>query len=360
PGFDTTRLLTSWVSLPSFRSPPERHHLATPVFDSLRDKLNANPAIQSASFFHTPVTMGGTLYINGMARAFPTAVAVAAVDERYFSTIGLRLLRGRDFSTTDDERAPLVTIVSESFGRMMSNGGNPLGSRVQRFYGTEPNEPFPLIEVVGVVPDVITDVARLQPLVMYMALAQERHPGWSRDLVLRPTSSLTDAARETLAIIKSIDPPLTPAANTTPLRTVDQEVLAGMAPQRLAFVVLSALGGIALLLTVLGTYVLAESMAVARTREMGVRAALGANQRQVAMIVVTETARLVGAGLAAGLFLTWLAGGTVRAFLFRVEPLDSFTLLSVAGTILVLSLIVTLSPALAVARVDLTRLMRDE
>jgi predicted permease len=358
PGFDTTRLLTSTVSLPAFRLPPERHHLATPFFDALRSRLNNSPAVQSASLFHQPVGMGGSLVIDGITRQFPTAVWVTSIDERYFSTIGLRPLRGRDFSSTDDDRAPLVTIISEAFGRMLSNGGNPIGSRVQAFHG-KPGEPFPLIEVVGVVPDVITDVTRLQPLVMYVPLAQEG-PDWSRQLVLRPRSSRTDAARETLAAIQAVDPTLTPPPTATPLLTVDELVLAGMAPQRLGLVVLGALGGVALFLTVLGTYVLAESMAVARTREMGVRAALGANERQVATIIVAETVRLVGAGLAAGLVLTWLARGIVRAFLFRVEPLDPLTLITVTGTILALSLIVTLRPALAVARVDLTQLMRHE
>jgi len=106
--------------------------------------------------------------------------------------------------------------------------------------------------------------------------------------------------------------------------------------------------------------VLAESMASLRMREMGVRAALGATARDLGSIVMIDTARLVGLGLAAGLVLAWIEAGAVKALLFRVQPLDPLTLAVVAGTILALTLLVTLRPAIAAARVDLARLLRDE
>ena len=133
-----------------------------------------------------------------------------------------------------------------------------------------------------------------------------------------------------------------------------------MGAQRFGTVVLGALGTIAILLTVLGTYVLAESMAVLRMREMGIRAALGATRRQLGAIVLAETGRLIGLGLVAGLVMAWAGAGLIRAFLFRVEPLDPVTLATVSAAIVALALVVSLRPALRAARVDLGRVLKEE
>jgi ABC-type antimicrobial peptide transport system permease subunit len=146
----------------------------------------------------------------------------------------------------------------------------------------------------------------------------------------------------------------------SPGLTLDERLIRRMAPQQFGLLVLGNLGGIALLLTILGTYVLAETMAVMRTREMGIRAALGATTGALMMLVVRETALLVGLGLAAGLLLAWLGANTIRAFLFRIQPLDPITLGMVAAIILLVSLGVSVRPALRAARVDLAEVLRSE
>jgi putative ABC transport system permease protein len=358
PGFDTTRLVTTTLSPSQYRYTPA---LAVPFFADLRDRLAANPAIRSASIISTGVGMssGSPLIVDGVERRFPSVVAETGVDDRYFKTVGLPILRGRDFTARDDDSAPLVTIVSESFGRMLASGGNPLGMKIRAFHG-KADQSFPTIEVVGVVPDVITNVNQLQPLAMYMSLPQTV-TFWTRTLLLRPTTTVADATREAVATLKAIEASIDPAPPiASPLMTLDEKILSQMAPQRFGVVVLGALGAIALLLTILGTYVLAESMAAVRTREMGVRAALGATGRDLGSIILIESARLVGVGIVAGLAIAWLQANTVKAFLFRVEPLDPLTLASVAGLIMTLALAVSLRPALAAARLDLARVLRDQ
>jgi putative ABC transport system permease protein len=133
-----------------------------------------------------------------------------------------------------------------------------------------------------------------------------------------------------------------------------------MAPQQFALFVLGSLGVIALLLTVLGTYVLAETMAVMRTREMAIRAALGATTKSLTVLVLRESAVLVGIGLGAGLLLSYLGANVIRAFLFRIEPLDPVTLGAVGTLILLLAIAVSLRPALRAARVDLAEVLRSE
>jgi ABC-type antimicrobial peptide transport system permease subunit len=125
-------------------------------------------------------------------------------------------------------------------------------------------------------------------------------------------------------------------------------------------VVLSALGGIALLLTVLGTYVIAQSMVVRRRRELGIRAALGAGAAQLRGLVLRDTARLVGIGLIAGLALAVAGARLIRSQLYQVEPFDPTVLVTAAAVIFGLALLVSLRPALEATRVDLTRSLREE
>ena len=110
----------------------------------------------------------------------------------------------------------------------------------------------------------------------------------------------------------------------------------------------------------LGAYVLAESMSAGRRREFSIRPALGASRAHPSGLVLGETVRLVGIGLVAGLALAWMGATAIRAFLFRMDPLDSPTLAAVSATILGLALLVNLKPALDAARVDLVHTLRDE
>ena len=133
-----------------------------------------------------------------------------------------------------------------------------------------------------------------------------------------------------------------------------------MAPQQFALFVLGSLGAIALLLTVLGTYVLAETMAVMRTRELGIRAALGASTRSLTILVLPGKCSARGARARRWLLLSYLGANVIRAFLFRVQPLDPATLGAVATLILLLALAVSMRPALRASRVELAEVLRSE
>jgi ABC-type antimicrobial peptide transport system permease subunit len=145
-----------------------------------------------------------------------------------------------------------------------------------------------------------------------------------------------------------------------PMLTIDERLAEQMGPQRLGAAVMGGLGFVAALLAALGSYVVAETTAVLRRREMGIRAALGARGTQLARMVLLQTGRLVGAGLVLGLGVAWLGTGTIRALLFRTAPLDPLILGGVAGLILLVSLAVSLKPALRTARVDLAGVLREE
>jgi hypothetical protein len=276
-----------------------------------------------------------------------------AVDEHYFSTIGLPIVNGRDFTAHDDADSKPVLMVSESFGRMLARGGNPVGHRITEGMSGE------ILEIVGVVPDVVTNVAVTEPLVMYHSLRQrlefaERLE--NRTIVLRAAADPGFAIRETLRAIRALDPRLEPE----PLMTIAERLGQQMSSQRLAGLVLGVLGGIAVLLTLLGAYVLAESMAVVRKREFGIRATLGASRLALGRMMLADTVRLVGGGVVVGLGLAWLGASTLETFLFRVEALEPGSLIAVSATILLLAVSVTSRPVLTASRVDLVEILRDQ
>lgn len=120
------------------------------------------------------------------------------------------------------------------------------------------------------------------------------------------------------------------------------------------------LGGTALLQSLLGTYMIAQSMVARRRRELGIRAALGARVSQLRRLVLHDTARLVGLGLVAGLVLAALGARFIRALLYQVEPLDPLVLVTVAGGMFGLALLVSLRPALEATRSELIHSLREE
>jgi putative ABC transport system permease protein len=326
---------------------------AATFFGGLQEQLRGNPFLAGVATSASQGGMGpgGTLTIDGVSRTFPAFVAFRHVDDNYFSTMRMRILRGRHFSPGDVAGAPLVGTVSESFGRMIGSGSEVLGRHIVTMFGGRLD-----IEIVGVVDDLFTDIRDPEPLALYMPMAQRTQPTVNRALVFRAANDVDAARRELVAVVRQLDPNLQLPAGVT----LDDRLLRQMAPQQFGLLVLGSLGAIALLLTVLGTYVLAETMAVMRTRELGIRAALGATSRSLTILVLRESVVLVGLGLCAGLLLSYLGANVIRAFLFRVHPLDPTTLGAVAALILLLTTAVSMRPALRAARVDLAEVLRSE
>jgi predicted permease len=360
PGVATDRIATAGLDLTPYGYTRET---SGPFVDELLGRLRANPLIESASLVVPSGSSqpGVPITVDGAPRELPSALSYRGVEGDYFTTIGLPIVRGRAIERSDIAGSPLVAVVSESFARFIADGGEPLGRRIpdwdsifQVMHGRPPRLS---LEIIGVVPDVIVDVNATAPLVVYQALP----PAWTRGfggttLAVRAAGEPAAAMREALAAARSVDSRVT----LTNMTTLETQLAQQMNPQRFGAYVLGALGGIALLLTVLGTYVVAESMVVRRRRELGIRAALGARSAQLRRLVLRDTARLVGIGLVAGLAMAAVGARFIRSLLYQVEPLDPLVLVTVAAGIFGLALLVTLRPALEAARLDLTRSLREE
>jgi len=194
-----------------------------------------------------------------------------------------------------------------------------------------------------------------EPSVAYQ-LDEQRPPSVAASFAMRAAGDPAIAMREAMAAAKALDP----RVSLEGMMTLDEQIGRQMNPQRFGIYVLGALGGIALLLTVLGTYVIAQSMVVRRRRELGIRAALGAGSAQLRRLVLGDTARLVAIGLIAGLALAVAGARLMRSLLYQVEPLDPLTLVTTAAVIFGLALLVSLRPALEATRVDLNRTLREQ
>ena len=353
PAIATDRIVSAFVNLGQHGYTPER---STAFVDELLERLRQNGAIRSAAIMRNESGMapGAKLMIDGVEREMTSPMRVDAADDAFFSTIGLGVIRGRGFARSDVAGSLPVAIVSESLGRFVADGGDPIGRRIGAFYaGPTPIPVYP--EIIGVVPDFITEVSATEPLVVYQLVAQ-RPPSVGSSIFLRAAGDPSAAMREAMAEARALDARVTLEG----MMTLDQQIAEQMNPQRFGIHVLGALGGIALLLTVLGTYVIAQSMVVRRRRELGIRAALGARSAQLRGLVLRDTARLVGIGLIAGFALAIAGARLIRSLLYQVEPLDPFVLVTVAAGIFSLALLVSLRPALEATRLDLTRSLREE
>jgi len=352
PGYDTGRIVTGSVGLAAYGYSREE---AAVFFDELHQRLSGNPAFASVSVVlpYGGMTTSGEMRIDGVPRGFPSFVRYTGIDERYFSTIGLPVIEGRDVSEYDGPDAPRVAIVSESLGRLLRNGNSPLGIRITEGVWRPPDPPD-IIEVVGVVPDIVTNVTLPEPLVIYMPIPQ-LEATQSREIVLRARADTGAAVGEAMSAIRALDDAVTPQ----PMLTIDQRLGDQMSQQRFGVVVMGGLGMIALLLTILGIYVMAASTASGRRRELAIRAALGATGWRLGSTILMETTQLVGLGILLGFGLAWLGANTIRAFLYGIEPFDPLTLVGVSALILLLAISISLKPALAAMRLDVARTLRE-
>jgi hypothetical protein len=344
PGIDISRLITADVNPAGYGYDVARE---AAFYRDLLASLDRTPAIAAATLEAAPSGMRA-IDLDGDQITLSKFMTTVWIDAHYLDTLGLQVSAGRAFTDADRAGAPDVGLVTQSLAADL--GGSPavLGRRLNG------------ATIVGVVPDFVWSIGA-RPLRLYRPATQEppafRYPGsGGRNLVVRAAGDVSAAMQAVSQAIRRIDP----TVHASRLVSVERTVLDAMAPQRFGMTVMGALGAIALLLSVLGTWVLAETTAIARRRELGIRAALGARGPQLRNLLLADTVRLVGAGLLLGFGLAWSGASSIRAFLFQVEPFDPLVTASVAGLIAGLAVLVSLRPARAATRLDLSGVLRQE
>ena len=304
------------------------------------------PGVQSASFERNrPLSGGGSLSNIRPPNYVGDDDLITWFEEvgpRYVETLGMRLIAGRDFRIDDDINAPKVIAINETAARVLFPDQNPLGRRMGR------GPKFDDYEVVAVVADARHVSLREPPKVMVYLPALQDPNIRSTSILVRTTGdplTLADAVRE---IVRQIEP----AAPVMSVTTLADVAARSLRAERLTATLASVFGVLALALAGVGLSGILLFGVSRRTREIGVRMALGATVRGVATMVVRESALVVVAGIAIGLPCAIAAGRLAQTLLFGLSPSDPWTIGGAALTLVAVAVMASIWPARRAAAVN--------
>jgi len=327
-------------------------------YRAIERTLGSLPGVQSVSLSWLGLFGGSDQWVGVIDPQRPedqSEVRVDQVTSRYLETVGMRIVRGRDFTEHDDETAPRVAIVNEALVKARFDGGEALGRRLAfKFPPGETDKPY---TVVGVVRDSkYKDLreAKIGPMV-WVPLLQSMSPPTAINVRVQPGAE-DSVMRQAPQLLAAIDPCVMVRRVTTLSKRLDQTIRRELLLLRLA----SAFSVVALLLAAIGVYATIAHQVTERTREIGVRLALGAAPRRVRFMVVVDAFKLVALGLVAGLPLAMAAGSALRAFVFGVPAQDLVTLAASVIVLTVAALAAGYFPARRASRIDPNVALRYE
>jgi predicted permease len=348
PGFRTANLIGFAVNPPLNGYKPDR---SLDFYRRLRDDLEALPGVESASLAIMPVLSGDewdeSMAIEGYQHK-PNETPdphMQFVSPDYFRTLNIPILAGRDFRVTDGRDAPKVCIVNEKFVHRYIKHGLPVGKHIGM--GGEPGTKLD-IEIIGVVRDTKYESMRdevpeevYRPyhqmefvLGMYAYVRTVRHP--------------EQAFSSIRQIVKNLDPNV-PVYR---MKTIETQMEESLITERLVASLSSGFGMLATLLAAIGLYGVMAYIVVQRTREIGVRMALGASAHDVLMLVMRDVIVLTAIGIGVGLPAAWGLTRIVKAQLYGIEPNDALTIAVATAGIILVALLAGYVPARRASRVD--------
>jgi predicted permease len=271
-----------------------------------------------------------------------------AISPRYFETMGTPVLLGREFTTRDGARAPLVGIVNQTFAKRYLHEGSPIGQHLTLSTQTATGFLNQEFDVVGVVRDVIYESLReAPPPTAYVPLIQRIRGGIGITLEVRASGSLTQVA-------SALRTTLQPSSPSTPVvvRAFTAQVEQMLVEERLMATLAAAFGILGLVLAVIGLYGLLAYTTARRTSEIGIRMALGAMRREVLWLVIRDALTMLCLGLAFGLAAAWAASRLVSSMLFGLTATDPFTIGVAVAVLSAAGLLAGFLPAWRASRVD--------
>jgi len=326
------------------------------LFSDLRERARSIPGVEAVSLAsRLPLGVSvniNALYVEGADTPpdDPPSIDVTVVSAGYFETMRIPLLQGRDFRDQDDDSAPSVVIVSEAAARRFWPGENPIGKRLR--LGAPDGE---LREIIAVAQDTKVRTLGEEPRpYLYRPLSQNYRSLMS--LIVRtsgdPQSVVPVLQREALLLDESLP--------IMELKTMEQHLGIMLFAPRMGGILLGVFGGLAILLATIGLYGVVSCAAAQRTREVGIRVALGARPHDVVRLITAQGMILVGMGAAIGLALGFAATRPLGSFLYGVDVSDPTTFLGVTLLLVGVAFLATLVPAVRAARLDAMVALRRE
>ena len=356
PGFPTDHLLT-------FTIDPSLNGYSDEQTKSFYERLNVNlqtmPGVASVGFSSMPLLKGyawQNAVLGKDLEAAPIAEqpVLSQVGPGYFATLGIPIIAGRAFTAQDVGPVYRYAVVNESFARQYFPGRNPIGQRFGLVNAMQPASPD--TEVIGVIPDrKYRDLRERPPAQAYFPYFDDVHFRFM-NVYLRTQGDprqLEDVLRERM---RQFDPQV-PVVG---LQTMNERIGFSLRTERLVANLSGVFGGLATLLAVIGLYGVMAYVVMRRTREIGIRIALGALRIDVIAMVMREVVILIGAGMAAGFALALALADLIRSQLYGLNPRDPLTFVGSAIVLTVAASLAGFLPALRAGGVDPTTALRQE
>jgi putative ABC transport system permease protein len=358
PGFVPAGRLVFDISLqgPNFRD----NAAVLAAFDSLLDRLRGLSGVTAAaSTFNFPLRAGpeNSLFVHVQGDPMDSAHNVnsrqRSVSPGFFSAMGIKLLAGRDFDGHDRQGSTPVVIINHAFATRYLSGRDPL--TVQFMSGYPAIDTRTVFTVVGVVDDVRQRALTLLPEPAYYNTSGQGTPRRQSIIVHAPSADarvLWPAIRDE---VRKVDPQI-----PVDIERVPDIVSGTLNRQQLGMTLMLVFAGAAIALAAVGIYGVIAYSAAQRRREVAIRLALGATQGNVFRLVLKQGRTLALIGAALGVFVAYLAGGFVSAWLYEVRASDPVILGAAAALVVGIALVATVIPAYRVARMDPGKVLRPE
>jgi putative ABC transport system permease protein len=357
PGFESQNLLTFVVGIPEVKYPSEKQDQ---FYRDLVARLQSLPGVRSASSI-IPLPLTGDMFRisfetegRPLAKGDLPSADFFSVSDDYFKTIGVPILKGREFNQRDNLTAPGVVIVNQEFARKYFPGEDPVGKRIKPGISSTKAKPD-WREIVGVVADVRNRNLSSELRPGYF-VPQAQVPFNQMSMVIRTTNDphtlMTAVQNEVHAMDKEV-----PVFN---IKTMDEYIAATVAAPRFNATLLVIFASVALILTIVGLYGVMSYSVAQRTNEIGIRMALGAQTRDVLRLIVSQGFKLVLLGLALGLIGAYALTRLIASLLFGVTAKDPLTFAAVAVMLAVVALLACYIPARRATRLDPLDALRYE
>lgn len=357
-GYDPRNLLVASVDLDLAGFPRGKAQHA--FYDQALEQMRTLPGVERASLaINSPFwTMNATRIRltdrDSTPRIPEGGPYYNGVSPEYFETVGMRLVRGRAFTPDDRLGSAPVMVINEQMASFFWPTGEPLGQCIE--IGADSP---PCVQVIGIVATARVSAIQEKPRAMYyVPLEQSTRLGLNTDRILflrtrgQPAALIPAVRASFLSMVPNL-----PFAN---VRTFQSQIDPEIQPWRLGAVMFGVFGGLALLVAALGLYSVMSYGVVQRTREFGIRAALGASGKQIVRSVVGDGLKVVAVGMAFGAAIALLGGRFLAPMLYQTSAHDPVVFLIVTGTLLAASLVAVVVPARRATRVDpITALRAD-
>ena len=358
PGFRSDHSVSFALSLPDAKYQKSEQQIA--FFDAVMARMHELPGVESAGAgFGMPLTSFGFSFsfeIAGQPPLKPADKPVAEVrvaTPDYFPTMAIPIVKGRGFTAADRAGALPVMLITETAAKRFFPAGDAIGKHVT--FGWSSDGHSLEGDIVGIVGDVKQSSLAKTTLPQFWA-PYDQWPLSSMNVVIHTTRDPMAVVADARRAIHELDPDLAVAQ----VKTLDEVVAESVAQPRFYMTLLTAFAVIAILLSAIGIYGVIAYLVGQRSREIGVRIALGASRANVMRLIVREAVMMAGAGIGIGLLGALALTRLMGALLFDLKPSDPITYLAVTGVLGGVALLASSLPALRAARIDPALAMRGE